>query len=396
MDASGPGTPDRPWWRRRRRVIGLCIAVPLALVAWSFGSYVLVNNGDTLAERSAEWARNHHLGGLVDFAEKQRYSKPPSKTASGRLAVDPAAGQATPVTAASRPVTGEAPAAVGAPPAIAPAVSPALPNEGAWQLLVSAGGAPAVWATSIRPIAAYPSVVASVAEMDQTRLRFGLFNGNQLPGGAGWKRGDHVPPALQPALVAAFNGGFRFDNEPGGYLTEGRAVRPLINGQATLAVDRTGHLFVGEYGRDLTNDGRWISLRQNLPLIVDGGVSQALLKPGTNWGRDYHNVIYVTRSAVCLRSDGRYAFVAIGPVDAPMLGDALVTLGCQRAIELDINGTWPTFFSFHTGPDGHAVPEFLDRRMSGSRTRYLTGSSKEFFAGFDAALVPAGSILDPP
>jgi hypothetical protein len=199
---------------------------------------------------------------------------------------------------------------------------------------------------------------------------------------------------LQPALVAAFNGGFRFDNEPGGYFTEGRMVRPLIAGQATLAIDRNGRLFVGEYGRDLSDDGTWQSLRQNLPLIVDGGVSQALLKPGTNWGRNYHNVIYVTRSAVCLRTDGRYAYVTVGPVDAPSLGQALVALGCRRAIELDITGTWPTFVSFHPGSAGQETAVFLDRRMGGNPARYLTGSSKEFFAGFDSGHVPANTALD--
>lgn len=42
----------------------------------------------------------------------------------------------------------------------------------------------------------------------------------------------------------------------------------------------------------------------------------------------------------------------VRPVDATLLGDALVALGCTRAIELDINGTWPTFFAFHAGPAG--------------------------------------------
>jgi len=233
-----------------------------------------------------------------------------------------------------------------------------------------------------------------MAEIEMAHLRFALFNGGDVPGGAGWQRGDHVPPALQPSLVAAFNGGFRFDNEPGGYLTEGRLVRPLLAGQATLAVDRAGRLFIGEYGRDLTNDGTWASLRQNLPLIVDGGASQVPLKPGTDWGKNYHNVIFVTRSALCLRTDGRYAYVAVGPVDATLLGDALVALGCTRAIELDINGTWPTFFSFHPGPGGKVSASFLDTRMGGSRTRYLTASTKEFFAAFDPGTVPPGSVLD--
>jgi len=386
--------------RGRRRLLlgGLVLLVPVALVAVSFGSYVFVDNGDTVQGRAVTWARDHHLGSMVDMVERWRYSSPPSRHAAPDLAVTvPPAGPGSPGSSpTSRPVIGPSagPVPVSAPSALPPMVAPPLPGEGTWQPFASVAGRPVVWATSIRPSAAYPSVVASMAEIDMTRLRFALFNGTEVPGGAGWKRGDHVPPPLQPALVAAFNGGFRFDNEPGGYLTEGRVVRPLLAGQATLAIDRGGRLFIGEYGRDLTNDGTWVSLRQNLPLIVDRGVSQVPLKPGTNWGKNYHNVIFVTRSALCLRSDARYAYVSVGPVDAPLLGDTLVALGCQRAIELDINGTWPTFFSFHAVPAGGATADFLDKRMGGSRARYLTGSSKEFFAAFDPASVPPGSILD--
>ncbi len=404
----------RPWPARLSLVVGLCLALPVVVVAWSFGSHVFVDNGDTVAQRAVTWGRDHHLGGVVDLGERKRFSSPPSRRPSGELAVKPAspgaAPPATPLAGASGGPAGKGTAgtattggpdrgqgrALGAPSALVPPVAPALAGEGTWQAVASAGGAPAVWATSIRPLTAYPSVVAAVAEIDQTHLRFGMFNGNEVPGQTGWKRGDHVPPQVQRALVAAFNGGFRFDNEPGGYVTEGRVVRPLLAGQATLAIDRAGRLFVGEYGRDLTDDGTWITLRQNLPVIVDHGTSQVPLKPGTNWGKNYHNVIFVTRSALCLRSDGRYAYVSVGPVDAPLLGDALVSLGCDRAIELDINGTWPTFFSFHVAADGTETADFLDSRMGGSRTRYLTGSSKEFFAGFDPAALPPGSVLDGP
>ena len=65
-------------------------------------------------------------------------------------------------------------------------------------------------------------------------LRAGLFNGSELPGGS-WARGDRIPGELYPAAVAAFNGGFRFEHIKGGYYTEGRMVKPLRDGDATLA-----------------------------------------------------------------------------------------------------------------------------------------------------------------
>jgi hypothetical protein len=153
---------------------------------------------------------------------------------------------------------------------------------------------------------------------------------------------------------------------------------------------------LGQYGRDLTNDGSWVSLRQNLILIVDGGVSQVRRgqQEGVWWGADYGNAVYVPRSAVCELADGRLAYVLVGPVEATQLAQSLINLGCRKAIQLDINGHWPVFFTFQHNADQSLTPQFVDRRMGGNPRRFLSGSTKEFFAFFDAGLVPASSVLD--
>ena len=405
-------------------------------MAWSFGSYVLRDNGDTMQQRVVTWARDHRLGWVVDRAEEYLYSTPPSRTAASRLSlgdhVPPRtaapsrpATSAPPTTPAAAtivapsstapavttvPTTGPSPSAAPAstlppttaspppwaPAPITPLVDPPLDGEGQWQPIGAASGATAVWATSLRPLAAYPSVTASVALFDTTNLRAGLFNGSEIPGGRGWQRGNRVPDDLQGALVAAFNGGFRLEHIRGGYETEGRIVKRLVDGEATLAISRTGQITIGELGRDLTDDGTWLSLRQNLPLMVDGGASQVANHSGVWWGSDYHNKIYVTRSAVCLDADGHLLYATVGPVDAPMMADALVELGCVRAMQLDINGQWPTFVTYDTNSDGSRQGVFLDRRMGGDPNRYLRGSSREFVALFDASMVPTPSALDGP
>jgi hypothetical protein len=86
----------------------------------------------------------------------------------------------------------------------------------------------------------------------------------------------------------------------------------------------------------------------------------------------------------------------VGPVDAPRLGRALVSIGCVRAMQLDINGTWPAFVTFTPNDTGQLHGPFLDQRMGGNPNRYLTGSSREFFALFDASKVPQPSHLDSP
>ena len=282
------------------------------------------------------------------------------------------------------------------PPApLTPLISPALEMEGAWQPIAQAGGLDAMWATSIRPLPEYGGVVASMVVIDQTNLRVGLFNGSELPGGS-WARGNHVPKDLYPALIGAMNGGFRFDHIKGGYFTEGKVVKALRDGDATLAIGRDGRMVLGALGRDFTNDGSWVSMRQNLILLVDGGQSQVQLgaSQGVWWGADYGNEVYVPRTAVCELVDGRLAFTFMVKVDVQQLAQSLINMGCTKAMQMDINGTWPAFFTYRHEADGSLSPTYLDQRMEAAPRRYLNGSSKEFFAFFDTGLVPTGSVLD--
>ncbi|CAB4860983.1 unannotated protein [freshwater metagenome] len=384
-------------------------------VVWnlvSFVRYVAHDNGDTTSQRMATWGRNHYMGSFIDWMETRVYSTPPSKDPAKNLALtaptlapDPTtttapAGQKPNTPAGPAPTTTLAPvAAIGpapvAPEPIAPQISPALAGEGQWTPIARAAGHDTIWATSVRPLAEAGGVVATVVEIDQTDLRTGLFNGAEEPGGT-WKRANRVPGELQPALLAAMNGGFRFEHIKGGYKTEGIEVKPLKQGDATLAVGTDGHVALGEFGRDINDDGSWISFRQNLILIVDNAKSQVQkgVNEGVWWGADYGNAVYVPRSAACEMRDGRLAYALVGKVNATQLAQSLINIGCVKAMQLDINGTWPVFFTF--GPDaaGNLTGHFVDKRMGGNPSRYLTGSTKEFFAFFDATLVPSPSVLD--
>lgn len=428
--------PSRPKLQLPKGPIGRTIlaAALVAMLAftWSFGSFVLRDNGDTAAQRAVTWARNHRLGSIVDFAERTKYGKAPSKTAAGELALS-TPSSVTPTTFA--PTTTEAPTtlppttvavtttapiansiATTVPPTTtttlapttttttipawlippankAPFVEPALENEGVWRPLVAAGGHDVIWATAIRPLPDSPAVVGSFAIIDQTTTRAAMFNGTDIPGGKDWQLGNRVPKELQPMLLGAFNGGFRFEHIKGGYKNEGRSVKELKDGQGTVAVSKTGKISIGEFGRDIKDDGSWLSFRQNLPLLVDEGKSMVDARSDTWWGADYGNVLFVLRSSICQLADGRLMYGAVGKVDAKTLAQSLVNMGCQRAMQMDINGTWPTFHTFPVEADGAQHGNALDKRMGGSRDRYLTGSTREFFAFFDASALPPDNVL---
>ena len=268
---------------------------------------------------------------------------------------------------------------------------PALPGEGKWQAIMRVRTKPIVYATSIRPLWCFGSVVATMATFDPNRVHTAMFNGTEMPGGKGWKNGSKIRGTALRSLIASFNGGFRFEHEPGGYVTEGKTVRKLRKGYATLAISKDGISTVGIWGDTITDDDSWATLRQNLPPLVHNGESVYANYPKVDWGNDFGNKVYNFRSAICLRTDGLMMFVAVGKVNIGMLADTLLILGCKTGMELDINGQWPYFSVYSDFGKATRWGEIIDNRM-GDPNRHLNGSTKDFFALFDPETLPAGAV----
>lgn len=388
------------WWRHhglRRQAWIAARTMTAFMVLWSgisFAKYVLHENGDTVEQRISAWGRNHNLGYFIDRLEQWVYSDPPSKEPAKELVLDAPVVTTTATTVPAKPTATTIPEPEAPAPLTTYFPEP-LPFEGQWGPVAYADGHAAMWATSVRPLPEYGGVVASMVAIDQTHIRAALFNGAEEPGGS-WSRDDHVPEDLYPALMAVMNSGFRMEQMEGGYMTEGKTVQPLINGRATLGIDRSGHISIGEYGRDMVDDGSWATLRQNLVLMLDHGVSgiEHAKQENVFWGAELDGTMYVNRSAVCIMNDGRLAYVMAGKIDGPQFAEVLLNVGCDTAMQLDVNGAWPTFLLWEHAPDGTLIPHRLDSRMNISPLRYTQGSSKDFFAFFDASLVPAFSVLD--
>jgi len=268
---------------------------------------------------------------------------------------------------------------------------PALPGEGEWKAVMRVRTKPIVYATSIRPLWCFGSVVATMATFDPNRVRTAMFNGTEMPGGKGWKNGSKIRGTALRPLIASFNGGFRFEHQPGGYVTEGRIVRKMRKGYATLAISKDGVSTVGIWGDTITDDDSWATLRQNLPPLVHNGVSVYANYPKVDWGNDFGNKVYNFRSAICLRTDGLMMFVAVGKVNIGMLADTLLVLGCKTGMELDINGQWPYFAVYSDFGKATRWGKIIDNRM-GDPNRHLNGSTKDFFALFDPETLPAGAV----
>ena len=61
----------------------------------------------------------------------------------------------------------------------------------------------------------------------------------------------------------------------GGYYAEGRVIKPLVDGAASLVIRSDGTPTVAKWGRDATLGPDTASVRQNLSLIVDDGAPVA-------------------------------------------------------------------------------------------------------------------------
>jgi hypothetical protein len=272
-----------------------------------------------------------------------------------------------------------------APSDIAPLASPPLPGEGVWH---PAGrlvhGVPAVYTTALRPDRLHTSLATGVAWMDPTLLRTVLFAGVQQPGGS-WAEEAPVSVATRPSLVAAFNSGFRLSESRGGYYNQGRVVRGLVPGAASLVIDSTGRATVGEWGRDVRLGPEVASVRQNLALIVDAGSPVRGLDQNVRglWGATLGNRLFVWRSGVGVTATGALVYAAGNGLSVASLARVLVAAGAIRAMELDINSEFTRFFTY-ASPDqaqpASVVGTKLVPDMRSSPNLYLEAETRDFFA----------------
>jgi hypothetical protein len=352
----------------------------LAVPTFSFLRAVTRSNGDPLSVKATEWVRDHHLSWLVNRSEQYWYShhQPP---------VGGVPKNGIPVVRRLRPRSHALPACPKRIVSLAPS---ALPNEGVWQSVgrTSSG----VCFAYLRPDAIHTSVVIGVAWMNMHVLHATLHNGTQLPGGGPWTAGPEIATASYGNVVAAFNSGFRLDASRGGYFTEGRTVKPLVDRRASLVIYADGHVDVGMWGRDDHASAAVVSVRQNLALLVDGGE----LVPGLadanngNWGATLGNRIYTWRSGVGIDRDGNLVYVGGPGLNVLTLATVLQRAGALRAMELDINPEWVSFMVYTGDSPATIQATKLLTSIERPADRYLHAGTRDFIE-LDLRAHPVGA-----
>ncbi len=363
--------------RTTRRVVWVLAAVLVALVATISTSYVraLSYPGNaSWSVRTVEWVREHGGSGVVNTVENWRYSH------------NLPTGSAPEPSTLPQPIAlGAAAPAIGARPSPLRPLAGSIPGEARWVPSPQRpGGVPAMYTGFFRPDPNYPSLVVGVAWMDQTLVSTHLIAGTREPGGNSWADRAQVPPGLRPALLATFNSGWKIRDSHGGYYDHGRTAAPLRDGAASLMIDTTGRVTIGQWGRDIAMSPQVAAVRQNLDLIVDHARPVTGLADNTSgaWGSPHNQAQYTWRSGVGTDRTGDLVYVAGNKLTLVELARAMTEAGIVTGMQLDIHPQMVTFNTCHPAPahtSGLVCTKLLPD-MTGPATRYLTPDQRDFFA----------------
>ena len=414
-EATAGAAPRKQRSLRRRvlRYTALVVAVLLIPVSISYIRALTGPGYDSMAARTVQWARDHRMGSLVDWAERRWFDRNQAKVGGepDPNAVGPniAGAVAAPTTeATTTAVATTAPTGTGAATgpsssvpttsttvALARRLAPPAPlqsplptpfrGEGRWTgfgPLID--GEPGAYATTVRPDVEHSSISIGVVWFDPAAVRFRLFPGDNSPSRP-WDRPPYVPVPDRKSLLAAFAGGFRLNESNGGMLLGGKEIRPMRVGAATFAFGLDGKPLLGNWGVEVPINGTYDSVRQNLDLIVDDGVMNPLLEtdPNNQWGfTGPNNNSFVWRSGVGILADGAIVWVGGNGLSVVSLAKVFVRIGAVRAMQLEINREWVQFNTYTLTPEGKIFGKRLLTGMRGPDNRWLDRDTRDFVAVF--------------
>jgi len=384
-----PSRPGRPRKRSRRRLrdrrgVRLVSSVMLAIFGWfcwSMGHALTAPGGGSVAERAAEWARDHYLGPLVTFGEWISYQPPrvggkPSFSLAGPTGQRPAGG----------PGGHRAAKGTGRPGRLASPAGNPLPGEGVWRVLYRVHHVPAVYATFLRPDKVHTSYVAGVVSMNPGLLRFQLRPGAEDPGPGRWGSAQpQITAGSRRGLAATFNGGFKIASAGGGFYLNGAYRGTLRTGAASMVYYRDGHLAIGVWGHGLRMTPSVAGVRQNLrPIVQDSRIPASINQNvQANWGATLGGGYYVWRSGIGVTRNGQIIYVYGPALSARSLAELLRRAGCVEAMELDINPEWTNFMYYRPGHHpGNPTPVSLLPGQMQAAGRYYAPTGRDFTAVF--------------
>jgi hypothetical protein len=239
----------------------------------------------------------------------------------------------------------------------------------------------AVWRGHTAAWLARSSTGVALLSFDQRLLDLTLHSGTVDAGARGWRHGPVIAGSERRHVLAAFNGGFKFSTDAGGFMSYGRVATPLRDGLGSIVTYTDGYTDIGSWHRGLPSAGRAVaSVRQNLTLLIDHGRPAANVDCLQCWGATLGGISNPARSALGITGDGHLIWAGGEHVTVAQLADLLLGARVVRAVELDINPEWVAAYLYgHRGGHGRLVPVPITPGQPGTPGQFLAPYSRDFF-----------------
>lgn len=248
------------------------------------------------------------------------------------------------------PVVNDAPPTAAAPHTEPAAVKPpfpasARPGDGEWVRYSDAMSSEhTLWRTTLHPHRTSAFVSVSVVAMDLRAFDLEWVVGT-ADDGADKLASKMTVGLITGDAVAVFNGGFQARHGHWGQVSHGvTLVEPRPEG-CGVALTADGQVELGPYA-DVSPLAP-VTIRQTPPCLVVAGAINAALLAGRDeiWAGKSEREKTRRRSALGLRRSSSTLYYLVGvEVAAIDLARALVALGADVGLQLDINWNWTRFF----------------------------------------------------
>ncbi len=257
-------------------------------------------------------------------------------------------------------------------PALTPPPFP-TPTQGIWSAVgLKANGVPVTY------LATSDSGKIAFLWLNTKLLRFRLIPGTKVPEKSPIRAIDNQRSSWLPTIAAAFNGGFWLrDLHFGGYFYDGTVVRTLVAGQSALAINTSGQMRVGMWGRDIISTAHLMVVRENMKLVIDHYQDTSnQLEP-----RQKNLLVLVNklenRSLLAQMPDGTLVYEYGRMVNFKSMVQGLLVLHVQRAMLLDMNHDWPeAFYYWHVGSKVLGAP--IQSQIYNKPSIYFARTKKDF------------------
>jgi hypothetical protein len=246
------------------------------------------------------------------------------------------------------------------PPDVAPLYpSVAAADDGIWRAVsLRAGSASALHRTMLHPDPDRAYSELFVFALDLTKLDVHAVAGSIEPkspaGPRGTARPGIVPEHDRPALVAAFNGGFKVEHGHFGMMVDGHELVAPRPHSCTIASNAEGELRIGTWTAFEPKREELTWWRQTPGCMLEQGVLHPGLRSADtkNWGATIDGKTVIRRSAAGLTADGRTLFVGISnSTTARALALGMQRAGAVSVAQLDVNFSFPRFLVYEDGPE---------------------------------------------